>query len=216
MTANVNPNELDESVLRFAMGWDSAVAARTMFALFGALVLILTIRVLWKRNCSPLAGLLWLLLGGVCVAFSIIPETIVTIVLSAEYLTRIRFIMGGISILVLLITLESIRTTRLQERYALLWVVTALVLLLCAIFPRAVDLFRAVTGMHYETALASVALIFLALVGFHFSTAMSAMESDRDKIAQKLAVLEKRVEELEVKLTKPNSIPRQPSSSAAE
>jgi hypothetical protein len=199
--AIVNPNELDESVLRFAMGWDSAVAARTMFALFGALVLILTIRVLWKRNCSPLAGMLWLLLGGMCVMFSIIPDTIVMIVLSAEYLTRIRFIMGGISILVLLITLESIRTTRLQERYALLWVVTALVLLLCAIFPRAVDLFRAITGMHYETALASVALIFLALVGFHFSTAMSAMESDRDKIAQKLAVLEKRVEELEGRLT---------------
>jgi hypothetical protein len=216
VTENVNPNALDESVLRFAMGWDSAVAARTAFALFGALVLILTIRVLWKRNCSPLAGMLWLLIGAVCVAFSIIPDTIVTIVLNAEYLTRIRFIMGGISILVLLITLESIRTTRLQERYALLWVVTALVLLLCAIFPRAVDLFRAVTGMHYETALASVALIFLALVGFHFSTAMSAMESDRDKIAQKLAVLEKRVEELESKPTKSNSIPRQSSSSSAE
>jgi BMFP domain-containing protein YqiC len=34
---------------------------------------------------------------------------------------------------------------------------------------------------------------------------MSAMESDRDKIAQKLAVLEKRVEELEGKLTGENS-----------
>jgi hypothetical protein len=199
MNTPVNPNELDPSVFQFTTGWDSAVESRSVLAMFGALVLILTIRVLWKRDCTILAGTLWGLLGAACVVFSMVPQQIVTFVISTDYTIRIRVIMGGLSIFVLLITLESIRRTRLQERYALLWVATAFMLLLCAIFPQAVNLFRAITGMQYDTAVAAVAFTFLALLAFHFSTSMSAMESDRDKIAQKLAVLEARLKELEKK-----------------
>jgi hypothetical protein len=196
---------LDESVLHFMTGWDSAVGLRSAFALFGTLILILTIRIVWKKDCTFLTGALWLLVGAVCVFFSMIPQQIVDFVISTDYLTRVRAIMGGISVLVLLTTLESIRRTKLQERYALLWLATGAMVLLCALLPEAVNLFRAVTGMQYVTAVVAVAFTFLVLVAFNFSIAMSAMESDRDKIAQKVAVLEARLNELEQKLGEKSS-----------
>jgi len=199
MTPVMNPNDLDASVFQFATGWDGAVGLRSAFALFGTLVLILTLRVCWKRDCTIIAALLSFLVGAGCVIFSMFLQQIVTAIMTTEYTIRIRAIMGGISALVLIVTLESIRRTRLQERYALLWLATASVILLCAFFPQAVNLFRAVTGMHYETAVSAVALMFLALLSFHFSTSMSSLEADRDKIAQKVAVLEARLNELESK-----------------
>jgi len=196
----MNPNELDTGMLRFTTGWDAAVVPRSIIALFGALILLLTLRAIWKRDCGVPAALLWLIAGAVSLTFACIPQQIVNSVMTTEYILRLRIVMGGLSLLVLLITLESIRKTRLQERYALLWVATALTILLCALFPQAVNLFRAVTGMQYGTAVVAVAFTFLVLVAFHFSIAMSAMENDRDKIAQRVALLEFRVKELETKL----------------
>jgi hypothetical protein len=196
----MNPDKFDTEILRYATGWDAAVVPRSIIALFGALVLLLTLRVIWKRNCGVPAALLWLIVGAASLTFACIPQQIVNSVMRSEYLLRLRVVMGGLSLLVLLITLESIRKTRLQERYALLWVATALAILLCALFPQAVNLFRAVTGMQYGTAVAAVAFTFLVLVAFHFSISMSAMEIDRDKIAQKVALLEFRLKELETKL----------------
>lgn len=195
--------ELDDAMFRVASGWDGAVGPRTCIALLGALVIILTLRVFWKRECSVLVGGLWLLVGAACVTFSIIPQAIVTLIVGTDYFTRIRVVMGGLSVFVLLITLESIRRTKLQERYAILWVMTGMVVLVCALFPHAVNLLRAVVGMQYATAVVAVAFIFLVMVAFHFSIAMSAMESDRDRIAQRLAVLETRMKELEERIRKP-------------
>ncbi len=190
---------VDENILRYAVGWNEAIMPRTIIALLGGLVLILTIRTIWKRDCSFLAGLLWLVAGAVMLAFSFYPQEIINSVIRTEYLTRIRMIMGGVSVIVLLVTFESIRRTHLQERYALLWVATALVVLLCAFLPDAVALFRAVTGMEYATAMVAVAFTFLVLVAFHFSIAMSAMQSDQSKLAQRIAILEARLRRLEEK-----------------
>ena len=56
-----------------------------------------------------------------------------------SYLARIRILMGMVSGLVLLVTLESLRRYHLRERYAILWMVTGLLILLTAIFPEALD-----------------------------------------------------------------------------
>ena len=100
----------------------------------------------------------------------------------------------------LLITLESIRVTRLQERYALLWVVTALVILAATLFPEAVNLVRAVMGMRYDEAVLAVAFTFLVLLAFHFSISVSALQSKLAKTAQRIALLDARIDELEKQL----------------
>ncbi|MDD4870174.1 MAG: DUF2304 domain-containing protein [Kiritimatiellae bacterium] len=188
---------VDNVTRRYAMGWEGAIFQRVCIGLVGLLVLMLAGRVTWKRDCSILTGILWLIAGGILVTFSAIPQKVIEFVISTEYLNRIRVIMGLVSILVLYITFESIRRTHLQEKYALLWVVTALIILISVLFPDAVSLFRAVTGMEYATAIATVSFTFLVMVAFHFSISLSAMQTDHTKVAQRVAILEARLKKLE-------------------
>ena len=67
----------------------------------------------------------------------------------ASQLTRIRAAVSAGAILLLAATFESIRRTQLKERYALLWVLPSLAILLLAFFPRALDAVRAYFGMEY-------------------------------------------------------------------
>jgi hypothetical protein len=191
----VTPFEME--TLNYAMGWEHATGYRILLGLVGLLILAFTAKLAWKRDCSLITTILWLVVGAVLIFFAAYPQKVIRLVVQTEYMTRIRFIMGAVSVLVLLITFESIRRTHLQERYALLWVVTGLVILTSVLFPRAVSLFRAVTGMDYVSAIVAVAFTFLVLVAFNFSIAMSAMAEDRSKLAQRIAILEARLKKLE-------------------
>jgi len=189
--------EIDALVQRLLTGWDEALGTRILILLVGGLILGLVVTALWKRRCSCVAGGLWLLVGAATVLFAFFPQEFVRGAVSTPYMTRIRVIIGAISLVVLFTTLESIRQTHLQERYALLWIATALVLLTAALFPGAVAFFRAVTGTEYATAVVAVAFTFLVLVAFHFSISMSATQTKQTKIAQRVALLESRLRKLE-------------------
>jgi hypothetical protein len=56
---------------------------------------------------------------------------------------------------------------------------------------------RMVTGMTYTQALTAVAFTFLVLVAFHFSISISSSRSNQARIAQKLAILEERLRDLD-------------------
>jgi hypothetical protein len=189
--------EIDELVHRLLTGWDEALGLRVFILLAGGLILGLAVTALWKRRCSYVIGLLWFLVGAGTVLLACYPQQFLRCAVSTPYMTRIRVIIGAISLVVLFTTLESIRRTHLQERYALLWIATALVLLIAAVFPGAVAFFRAVTGTEYATAVVAVAFTFLVLVAFHFSISMSATQTKQTKIAQRIALLENRLRKLE-------------------
>jgi hypothetical protein len=107
-----------------------------------------------------------------------------------------RVIAAVISLGVLTITLESIRRTHLHERYAILWVVTSVVILFISLFPHAIDLLRALMGMSYVAALVAFAFVFLLLVAFHFSITLSAMQDKQAKMAQRIALLQEELKQL--------------------
>ena len=207
MTAPV----IDESIVRFITGWDSAYAARAVIGVLGLVIGILTARVVWRRQSTVVAGVLWLLAAAAMVAFAVAPQPIVNAIITTEYVRRLRIIMAGLSVFVLLITLESIRVTRLQERYALLWVATALVILAAAAFPQAVNVLRAVLGMQYVEAVVALAFTFLVLLAFHFSISVSALQSKLEKTAQRNAILDARVAELEKRLERLDNAGRKPN-----
>jgi hypothetical protein len=188
---------IDNMAIRYATGWEQAIFHRVLIGLIGFLLFVFTTRVTWRKDCTILTGLIWMIAGIVLIVFSFIPQKVIEFVISTEYLTRIRFIMGLVSVLVLYITVESIRRTHLQEKYALLWVATALIILISVLFPNAVSLFRAVTGMEYATAIATVSFTFLVMVAFHFSISLSAIQTKHSKVAQRVAILEARVKKLE-------------------
>lgn len=115
------------------------------------------------------------------------------------FLNRIRLLMGSMSFLVLLVTFEAVRRLHLQERYALLWLSTGIILLLCAVFTTVLDFFCDLFGMQYITFIVAVIFTFLVLVSFHFSIALSRLAKDRASLAQRTAQLEARIERLEKK-----------------
>ena len=115
-------------------------------------------------------------------------------------MTRIRAAASAGSLLLLGATFESIRRTQLKERYALLWVLPSLVILLLAFFPRALDAVRLFFGMEYGSIMAGIAFLALMFAVFVISRTLSRNENNITRIAQRAALLEERVRELEGRL----------------
>jgi hypothetical protein len=150
----------------------------------------------WERRWRLLPSLAAWLAGGFLFAIALSPQ-LLHAVLQMSFLDRIRVMLGGLSLLVFSITFESIRISRLKERYAFLWLGTSFMVLLSALFPWIIDLITGTLGVQYVTAIVVVVFTFLLLVAFHFSIALSGLEQDRASIAQKCALLELRLTSLE-------------------
>ncbi|MEI6563393.1 MAG: DUF2304 domain-containing protein [bacterium] len=116
---------------------------------------------------------------------------------AASLVLRMRIVLGFLSALVLMITLEAVRRFAMEERYALLWVFTGIILLIFAIYPDAVGWLAILTGMQYVSAITMVVFAFLLLVVFDFSLALSELRTDQRRICQHAAEMELRVTELE-------------------
>lgn len=171
-------------------GWEHAYISRVVIGAVGATVAVLAVRSLIRSWRGWIAAVLWLLAGGVAVGFALAPDTLIRSVISTEHILRIRAVFALTSIVVLLVTFDSVRRHHLAERYALLWVATGLVLLFVSLFPAAVDLLRAATGLEFGSAMAALAFIFLVLVAFHFSLSLSATRDKQVHLAQRIAILE--------------------------
>ena len=112
-------------------------------------------------------------------------------------MTRIRWLMGATSFMVGGITLLTIRSYKLREKYAVLWLATAGMIFLAACFPDVMDVAREWLGMQYVTAVVAVIFVFLLLVAFHFSIALSALNDKAAATAERTAMLEARLARLE-------------------
>ena len=189
-------SDVEELKQQLLTGWDDAYVTRGTVLLVALFILGMTTRALRRRRIGVAPALIWLPIGAALAVFAAIPEETLYAIVQVPYLTRIRYVVGGISLLVLLVTWEAVRQTHLQERYALLWVTTAIVLLLVAIFPQVVGFLRAVTGTEYTTAVIAVAFTFLILVAFHFSISFSGSLSRQTRLAQRIALLEMRIEKM--------------------
>ena len=123
---------------------------------------------------------------------------------------KMRIATGVVSFMVLMLTLEAVRRTAMLERYAMLWVFTGLLIFSVAVYPDAIQWLAQVTGMYYTSALLIVIFAFVLLVAFDFSIALSRHQEKQKQMAQKMARLEKRLEEAEEALGRspPNELPR--------
>lgn len=98
----------------------------------------------------------------------------------------------------LLIVLELVRRRRLLERYALVWLASAAVILALAIFAGSLGWLAELFGIQSgPNALFFVALGFILLLLLNFSVAVSRLTDQSKILAQRQAILEERVRELE-------------------
>jgi len=101
------------------------------------------------------------------------------------------------SIILLLVVFELIRSRRLRERYALLWLLTGLVLLVLSAWRGGLNTIAGWVGVRgYPPAvLFAVGLLFVILVLLHYSTVISRLSDQNTILAQRLALLEARLRE---------------------
>ena len=96
------------------------------------------------------------------------------------------------------IVFELVRQRRLMERYALLWLFSTTVLLGLAVWKDLLDEVASAIGIFYApSALFVVAFGFILVLLLHFSLVISRLADQNKVLAQKLSLLQQRVEVLE-------------------
>jgi hypothetical protein len=108
---------------------------------------------------------------------------------------RVSLAAAAASVLLILVVLELIRGRRLKERYALLWLVTGLVLLILSSWRGGLNTIAGWLGVtgYPPAILFAVATLFIILVLLHYSTVLSQLTDQNIALAQRLGLLEERL-----------------------
>jgi hypothetical protein len=108
--------------------------------------------------------------------------------------TRVQIVSIVAAVGLLLVVLEMVRRRRLLERYALLWLLSAIVILGLAIWRGALEQVARAVGIYSPpNALFFIALGFILILLLHFSAAVSRLADQSKVLAQRQAILEQRL-----------------------
>jgi ABC-type uncharacterized transport system YnjBCD permease subunit len=96
------------------------------------------------------------------------------------------------SITLILVVLELIRSRRLRERYALLWLATGIVLTALSLWRGGLNTMARWVGVstYPPAVLFAVGILFIIAVLLHYSTVISRLSDQNVMLAQRLALLE--------------------------
>ena len=114
---------------------------------------------------------------------------------------RVTIAASVAAILLLAVIFELIRSRRLQERYALLWLLTGTVALALAVWRQGLGKLSDVLGVSYPPSMLFLATgVFVIVLLLHYSTVISRLTDQNVVLAQRLALLEGRVAETDERL----------------
>jgi hypothetical protein len=115
--------------------------------------------------------------------------------------TRIQILLIVVTVGLLAFVLELVRRRHLQERYALLWILAAVVLVILAIFRNLLDAVAHAIGIFYApSALFVVAFGFVLILLLHFSLAVSRLADQNKVLAQYVGLLREHLKQQGVDL----------------
>ena len=100
------------------------------------------------------------------------------------------------SFVLLLVVFELIRSRRLRERYALLWLLTGIVLFALSLWRDGLNTMAGWFGVEtYPPAiLGAVGALFILVVLLHYSTVISSLSDQNSILAQRVALLEEKLD----------------------
>lgn len=114
-------------------------------------------------------------------------------------LFRIILLLGVL--LYLLLILILMRRGRMSLKYSLIWFLSGVVLLVCALFPQIIRFFTRLIGVYSDVnAVFFVGVCFLLLIILSLTSIVSGQSERIRMLVQTQAILEKRVRELESKV----------------
>ncbi|MDE2749283.1 MAG: DUF2304 domain-containing protein [Chloroflexota bacterium] len=103
---------------------------------------------------------------------------------------RSTIFMVGASILALLIVLELVRRRHLSEEYSLLWLGTAVAMLVVGIWRDLLHSLAALVNIyHPPNLLFLLAVLFLLFMQLYFSTVITRLTRESKEAAQQIALL---------------------------
>ncbi len=113
-------------------------------------------------------------------------------VVAAQTPLKVSIAATAASVILVLVVFELIRSRRLRERYALLWLVTGVALVMLSAWRGGLNTIAGWLGVRgYPPAvLFAVGLLFVILVLLHYSTVISRLSDQNVILAQRLALLE--------------------------
>jgi hypothetical protein len=119
------------------------------------------------------------------------------LVLAAQTPLKVSLAATAASLVLVAIVFELIRSRRLRERYALLWLLTGIVLVVLSAWRGGLNTIANWFGVRgYPPAvLFAVGLLFVILVLLHYSTVVSRLSDQNVILAQRLALLEAKLRE---------------------
>jgi hypothetical protein len=107
---------------------------------------------------------------------------------------RVSIVASVLAFTLLLVIFELVRKRRLQERYALLWVLTGFVMLAMALWRDLLGRLSSLVGIYYPpSALFLLGYLFVLALLLHDSTVISRLSHQNAVLAQRLALLEAEV-----------------------
>jgi len=104
----------------------------------------------------------------------------------------------ALAVIVCFLIFELVRRKRLLERYALVWLAAGLVVLVLALWKGLLTTLSHAAGIYYPpSALFAVAFLFVLVMLVNFSTTVSRLTDQNHVLAQRLALLQRRLEDQE-------------------
>lgn len=111
--------------------------------------------------------------------------------------TRIQILAITASILVILLIIHLIRRRKLREEYSIMWLVGSCVLIVFSVWRRLLDIIAEFVGVYYAPAiLLLVGIFFGVLIFLHFTVVISKQADENKIMAQEIALLKARIDEL--------------------
>lgn len=110
---------------------------------------------------------------------------------------RSTVFMVGASIIALLIVLELVRRRHLSEQYSLLWLGTAVVMLVVGAWRDLLHSLAALVNIHHPpNLLFLLAALFLLFIQLYFSTVITRLTRESKEAAQQIALLRHELSQL--------------------
>ncbi|WP_344052387.1 DUF2304 domain-containing protein [Microbacterium lacus] len=125
-------------------------------------------------------------------------------------------VLGGIllALAILILVMWMLLTRRLREKYAVLWLVIGLAVLILGVFPQLLLWLTAVLGVQLPANLLfSLAIVLLLAVSLHLSWELSQAEDEIRRTAEEIAILHADLDLLRARVDVLDSDAAQPEGS---
>jgi len=111
-------------------------------------------------------------------------------------MSTFQIILLVISAVFILVICECIRRRKLEEKYALLWLVSGLAIFAFSVFPDLLWIISEKLKVYYLTALFMICFLFLLSIAFSYAIFISKLTERNKNLSQELGILKTELDEL--------------------